>query len=126
MANWQLEHTDRYLRDHFHYKKKNPHELAAVLENLDTYFKALDAVGNPLQVTAGFLHPESDGIIAIDQRGGRRKIKLQQTRLYVYPDVQMTILHILTLGDKKTQRDDINFCRSFVKKLREGRDAKTI
>ena len=126
MANWQLEHTDKYLRDHAYYEKKHPNELAAILDNLDTYFKTLEKVGNPLQVTAGFIHPESDGVIAIDQKGGRRKIKLQQTRLYIFPDTQMTILHILAIGDKISQRDDINICRAFVKKLKGGRDAKTI
>ena len=126
MADWQLELTDKYLRDHAHYEKKHPQELAAVLSNLDTYFKTLSTVGNPLQVTAGFIHRESDGIIAIDQKGGGRKIKLQQTRLYLFPDTPMTFLYALAIGDKTSQRDDINVCRTFVKKLRGGRDAKTI
>ncbi len=126
MGSWQLERTDKYLRDHTYYEKKHPHELAAVLDNLDTYFKTLEKVGSPLQVTAGFIHPESDGVIAIDQKGGGRKIKLQQTRLYAFPDTQMAILHILAIGDKTSQRDDINACRAFVRKLKGGRDAKTV
>lgn len=126
MADWQLEHTDRYLRDYAYYQKKRPDELAAVLDNLDTYFKALRRLNNPLQVTAGFIHPEPDGIIAVDQKGGGRRVRLRQTRLYVYPDTKMAILHILAIGDKTAQKNDINLCRDFVKKLKEGRDAKAI
>ena len=126
MANWQLEQTDKYLRDQAYYEKKHPHELAAVLGNLDTYFKTLNNLGNPLQVSAGFIHTEPSGIIAIDQKGGGKKFKLQQTRLYVYPDIPMNTLYILSLGNKTAQKDDINFCRGFVKKLKGERDAKTI
>jgi hypothetical protein len=67
-------------------------------------------------VRGGFIHDEPDGIKAIDQKGGGQKMKLQQTRLYVYPDITNRILYLLTIGDKGTQRDDINLCREFVRK----------
>ena len=126
MADWHLEHADKYFRDHGYYEKKHPHELAAVLGNLDTYFKALKVSASPLQVTGGFIHHESDGIKAIDQKGSASKVKLQQTRLYIYPDQGTSTLHVLTIGDKTSQRDDIKVCREFVKKLREDRDEKII
>ena len=126
MANWQIELGEKYLRDHAYYEKKRPNELGAVLDNLDTYFKTLSKVGNPMQVTGGYIHPEPDGIIAIDQKGGGRRVKLQQTRLYIYPDITCSILHVWAIGDKTSQRDDINLCRAFVRKLKEERDAKTI
>ena len=126
MADWQLEHTDKYLRDYAYFKKKRPDELVAVLDNLDTYFKALSKLGNPLQVTAGFIHSEPDGVIAVDQKGGGRRLRLRQTRLYVYPDTKAAIVHVLAIGDKTAQKSDIDACRGFVKKLKEGRDAKTV
>lgn len=116
MGEWTLEATDVYGRRHEHYEKKHPHELAAVTGNLDTYFKTLNEVNNPLQVKAGFIHNEPSGIKAIDQKGGRQKIKLQQTRLYIFPDTSSKTLYLLTIGDKGTQRDDINFCREYVRK----------
>lgn len=116
MEEWTIETTDTYERRHEHYEKKHSHELVAVTGNLDTYFKTLNEVNNPLQVRGGFIHSESDGIKAIDQKGGGQKIKLQQTRLYVYPDTSNKTLYLLTIGDKSTQRDDINLCREYVRK----------
>ncbi|MDD5504588.1 MAG: hypothetical protein PHV77_04675 [Candidatus Omnitrophica bacterium] len=116
MEEWAIETTDVYERKYEQYEKKHPHELAAVIGNLDTYFKTLNEVNNPLQARGGFVHGEPDGIKAIDQKGGGQKIKLQQTRLYVYPDITNKILYLITIGDKGTQRDDINLCREFVKK----------
>ncbi len=116
MGEWTIETTDVYERRHEQYEKKHPHELAAVTGNLDTYFKTLNEVNNPLQVRGGFIHDEPDGIKAIDQKGGGQKMKLQQTRLYVYPDTSNKTLYLLTIGDKGTQRDDINLCREYVRK----------
>lgn len=115
MEEWTLEVTDTYQRRHEYYEKKHPNELTAVTGNLDTYFKALSELGNPLQVKAGFIHNEPNGIKGIDQKGGGRKVKLQQTRLYVFPDVVAKTLYLLTIGDKNAQRDDINFCRQYVR-----------
>jgi hypothetical protein len=44
---------------------------------------------------------------------------LAQTRLYIYPDVDKEIIHIITLGDKGMQKADIKTCNEFVKRLRE-------
>ena len=69
------------------------------------------------QVKAGFLHPEPLGVIAIDQKGGGKA--LDETRLYVFPDEDEEVLHIITLGDKRSQADDIALCRQFVTELRK-------
>lgn len=116
MENWQSEPTETYRCRHEDYRKKHPHELAAMEDNLDTYFKALCKGVNPLQITAGFIHHEPEGIKAIDQKGGKQKIKLQQARLYIYPDVPTKILFLLTIGDKQSQKSDINYCREYARK----------
>jgi len=120
MSGWKLNFTDKYERDHKQYEKKHPDELMAILNNLDFYFSTLDELGNPYLIKAGFIHPESRGIIAIDQKGGKRRVKLQQTRLYVYPDIQGKILHLLTIGDKNSQKMDIKFCVDIVKQIKKG------
>lgn len=116
MDEWLIEPTETYQCKHEHYEKKHPNELAAAEGNLDTYFRTLKNGVNPLQIKEGFIHHEPDGIKAIDQKGSRQKIKLQETRLYIYPDVPTKTLFLLTIGDKQTQRNDINFCREYVKK----------
>jgi hypothetical protein len=118
---WKLEPSDEYDRRHKRYVKNHPRELQAVLDNLDTYFKSLEAGVKPLQISHGFMHHEPLGVVAIDQKGGGKS--LAQTRLYVYPDTETETLHVITLGDKGSQKDDIATCRTFVQELRkEGQD----
>ncbi|MDD5044059.1 MAG: hypothetical protein PHH69_05675 [Candidatus Omnitrophica bacterium] len=118
---WKMEPTEKYICKHEDYEKKHPQELVAMEDNLDAYFKALSNGINPLQIGGGFIHNEREGIWAIDQKGGRRKIKLQQARLYIYPDILTKTLFLLTIGDKQTQRkQDIPFCREYVKKEIRG------
>jgi len=55
--------------------------------------------------------------IAIDQHG--EEGKPAQTRLYVYPDVDSHVLYLITIGDKKSQRQDNASCREFMVWLTE-------
>jgi hypothetical protein len=52
-------------------------------------------------------------------KGGKRKVKLQQTRLYVYPDIQDKSLYLLAIGDKNSQKKDIQFCIDTVKQIKK-------
>ncbi len=114
---WKIRRTDEFERRLKRYEKKLPRELEAVLDNLDTYFKTLVSGTKPKQAVFGFVHAEPGDVVAIDQKGGGRS--LAQTRLYVYPDVARETLYLITLGDKKSQRDDIAVCKDFVAKLPE-------
>lgn len=118
MLNWNMEPTDEFSRAAKWYSKKHTNEFIAVTANLDKYFNALQNLGNPLQITAGFIHNEPDGIIALDQKGGKQKVKLQQARLYIFPYLKEKVLYILTIGDKRSQSNDINYCRKFVRKIK--------
>lgn len=71
---------------------------------------------NPINIKAGFIHHEPDGIKAIDQKGGKGKLK--QCRLYIYPDTSTRLVHVISVGDKTDQKGDINECREYVKPLR--------
>lgn len=92
-----------------------------MISNLDKYFTALKELNNPLQIKAGFIHKEPSGIKAIDQKGGGQKVRLKQTRLYVYPDITTKTLYLLTIGDKTSQkREDVKFSQEYVKGIRKG------
>ncbi len=117
MLKWALEVTDKYERAYKRFEKKEPKILKAVLSNLDKYFHALEDHGSPQKITAGFIHKEPHGIKAIDQRGSNEKLK--ETRLYIYPDTTKSTLHLITIGDKKTQSVDIKFCNKYVVKIKE-------
>ena len=116
---WKLAATDGYERRHKRYVKDHPRELQAVLDNLDTYVQSLQAGVKPPQIRHGFMHAEPLGVVAIDQKGGGKS--LAQTRLYVYPDTETETLHVISLGDKRSQADDIANCRTFVNDLRKER-----
>jgi hypothetical protein len=113
---WKLtEPTDEYQRRCKRFEKKKLKQFVAVLGNLDTLLKALNEGLTLEQVaTFGFVHSEPKGVLAVDQKGGA---KLAQTRLYVYPDRKAQLIHLLTLGDKGTQKGDIEFCSDYVDTL---------
>ena len=120
---WNLETSDVYARHLKHYTKKHPRELRAVLDNLNTYLKALQ-LGAPIHPPPfGFLHAEPHGVWAIDQKGGGKS--LAQTRLYVYPAEKTKVLHLLALGDKNSQKADIQLCNQLIAEIQksiEGND----
>ena len=86
-------------------------------------------------VTSKFIHPEPDGIKALDQSGAKnketRKVskkrhKLKQTRLYIYPNTTTKTLHLLTLGGKKSQAGDIKYCKKIVKDIKWSYDEEKV
>ncbi len=85
MLKWTLETTDKFERVFKRYEKKDPKILEAILVNLDKYLYALEEHGTPQKITAGFIHSEPLGVKAIDQKGGKEKLK--ETRLYIYSDI---------------------------------------
>jgi hypothetical protein len=120
---WKLaEPTDEYKRRQAKFAKKKRNQLLAVLANLDAFMKGLnDGLKLEQVATFGFVHSEPRGVLAIDQKGG---IKLAQTRLYVYPDRKTKTVHLITLGDKGSQKADIEFCSEYVGSL-QARGEKT-
>ncbi len=64
------------------------------------------------------MHSESHGVWAIDQKGGGKN--LAETRLYIYPDSHVKILHLITFGDKSSQPEDVHFCTEYVEALLKG------
>ncbi len=120
---WKQEPSAEFERRLKKFAKKHRNELKAVLRNLERYFAALDEGTQPAQVQGGFIHHEPDGVIALDQKGGGPN--LAQTRLYVYPHVPSSTLHLLTLGGKDTQHDDIQFCKRVAKALSQQESASS-
>lgn len=63
------------------------------------------------------MHDEKKGLFAIDQRPPVRGFQL---RLYIYPDFDNRILHVLTIGDKNTQSNDIQISYKKIEELKNG------
>ncbi len=111
---YSIETTERYESRLKRLYKKHPDETSDMLNNLDTYMQALKAGTKPVHIRAGWIHNEPKGVKAIDQ--GRSKGR-RQTRLYIYPDEKTRTVHLITVGDKKTQKDDIQDCNRYVDEL---------
>ena len=120
MSFWNIEPTDKFSRKYKLFEKKHEDELIAMWNNLDTYLKTLQKTDNPQVITGGYIHPEGQGIVAIDQTKAERKLK--ETRLYIYPDIRTKKLFLLTIGDKKTQQHDIQHSKDCVKMIRGNSD----
>jgi polyhydroxyalkanoate synthesis regulator phasin len=114
---WSLQHSTEFARRLKTFEKKQPRELQAMLDNLDTVHKALLAGTKPAQIRFGFVHYEPKGVWGIDQKGGGAK--LTQTRMYVFAHEETQRLHLITIGDKRSQGKDIQFCKEYVDALRE-------
>lgn len=118
---WDPESTDEFERRSKRYEKKHPRELKAVLANLAVIRASLQQGTNPQKLPFGFIHVEPHGVVAIDQKGGGKD--LAQTRLYVYLDRDDQTIHLITLGDKTSQKADIKVASDYVESLtsRKGR-----
>ena len=112
---WTLQTEAEYEKRVEKWPKKHRRELAATLDNLDTFFKALQHGAKLEQIKFGFMHREPRGVIAIDQKGGGQGLK--ETRLYTYPNRPAEIIHVVTIGDKSSQESDIRYTREFVDSL---------
>jgi hypothetical protein len=117
---WQLKPESDYVKKSDRFLKKHRRELAAVLNNLDTFYKALCEGSKPQQVKVGFVHPEPHGVLAIDQKGGGSSLKA--IRLYVFPDESTRTLYLITMGGKESQRQDIKYCGEWMADFRKGRE----
>lgn len=117
MTEWVLEESTIFPRRFKRYQKNHPDETAAVLNNLDTYVRTLQAGVHPSRIKIGFIHREPQGVIAIDQKG--MKGSPRQTRLYLVPEGEEHVVYLITIGDKNTQSRDLTDCRHFIASLRK-------
>lgn len=120
---WCIEQTDLFARKFKQFRKKNKHSGLdkLLLNNLDTYLKALQFGTSPQKINAGFIHHEPNGVKAIDQKGSRKKVSgtPKECRLYVFPDSDGKVLYLITIGDKNSQKSDIKDCCSFLDESRK-------
>lgn len=113
---WAIQLTTQFEKDQKHYSKKRPNELSATLNNLQRLLGILNSGKKPGTFQAGFIHEEPGGVLAVDQKGGGKN--LQETRLYTFPETQTETLHLITIGNKKSQPSDIQLARVFAESIK--------
>lgn len=116
--NWNLIVLDKFKRTYKSYNKKKKEILEQLEENLDEFVIYLNIKGSFTKIEHGFIHKEQKGIIAIDQSGTKQK--LEQTRMYIFPDntkKELVLIMITKKGQKKEQNENINECIKILKKI---------
>ncbi len=109
-GTWQLDWNGILKKSQFKRLLKHyPDEFASCTRNLKRVCDELDAGKSPADVPGNFYRPEGRGVFRIGQTKVRSAHEL---RLYVFPDERTRVLHVLCLGDKGTQQDDISLCRT--------------
>ena len=112
---WKTVRTAKYEARHKRFAKKKNKQLVQTLLNLELFEMHVQAGGRIKPFVFSFLHAEPMDVVAIDQSGGG---KLPETRLYVWIDREAATVYLLTLGDKKTQHEDIQFCKACVEHIK--------
>jgi hypothetical protein len=115
MDVWEVVEEERFSTRLERFMKKRPTETDGCLVGLNKYHQTLCDGVKPFQIKAGYIHPEPKGIVAIDQGSG---VGLTELRLYAFAFEPTRALHLITMGDKKSQSKDILEAERFVDKLR--------
>jgi hypothetical protein len=108
---WKIKPSDEFEKRAKKWPKKFHREMAAMLANVKTMFDALCLGAKVEHLRYGFLHHEPAGVLAVDQKGGGSGLK--ESRLYTFPDKEREDLHLITVGDKNTQAEDVAYCKDF-------------
>ena len=121
---WEIEKATGFENRFKKFSRKHENEASAALSNLQTFVDGLNKT-NKTQIAnqLPFIHTEPEGMVAIDERGAkldRKKGKLKATRLYVYAAVVTQTVYLLGIGDKDSQKQDIETFSKKAKRLRRG------
>ncbi len=119
---WGIEKATGYDNKFKKYSRKHEAEASAALNNLQVYVDVLNDTNNlQLANKLSFVHSEPEGIVAIDERGveSEKKGKLKATRLYVYAAVINQTVHLLGIGDKDSQNQDLKNYSKVAKRLKK-------
>lgn len=119
---WELEPHIGFESQLKKFSNKHEDEASATLNNLETYLSVLKRTNNVQAANhQKFVRREPDGIVAIDERGGKidsKQGKLKATRLYVYAYVDNETVYLLGIGGKDSQKQDIETCRKKVRQIK--------
>jgi hypothetical protein len=101
------------------YAQKHKPEYAACFRNLGRLRAVLEEGLTLQQCSFGFFRSEGMDVYRISQSGLPNS---HETRLYIYAELVGTEIYLLTIGDKKTQPADIQWCHEVVQRIREQKE----
>ena len=123
MTEWAIAKADGYPEKR-QSKLARGHELliANVLANFEAYLRALELGTHPEQAKR---HRACRGSLRILYGSQRHNAERPpkggfQIRLYVFPHIPTRTVHVVAIGDKSTQENDIRFCHRYVKEIEDA------
>jgi putative component of toxin-antitoxin plasmid stabilization module len=96
-----------------HFRKKHRREFVSCFVNLQKVQVFLSEGISIGQVGVGFLRSEGDGLWRVGQSQVRYA---KESRLYFYAEEETRTLHLLGIGTKETQEDDIREAKEAIRK----------
>ena len=126
MSLWHIQKSPFFDSRFKKFEKRHKDEALNLVYNAQSYFDALPGGAKVLAIAESFIHPETEGLIAVDQRNrslrdGRKKKgrkQMKESRLYLYPDETNRTLVFLSVGDKDSQARDLRVCKEYVRGLK--------
>lgn len=113
---WKLTQHPELEKKLKKFRKRHKQEVVNAFDNLSDYLALLNDGWKQQQIVRGYArHREGSGVRAIDETGPKNPRKA--IRLYVFPDEVSKELHVITIGDKDSQSDDVKLCQEFVASL---------
>jgi len=115
-VEWQID-NGRANRNRFEkFAGKHPREYDSLFANLDKVMRLLRGGHKIGSFQVGFFRSEGEGVYRIGQTGVQGA---KESRLYIYPDQENRLMHILNIGDKDTQSGDVNAAKDLVRQIKK-------
>lgn len=119
-ADWALDATHANKNQFAKFNKNHPNEYTSLFANLSKIqglFRSGHKVGG---FHVNFFRSEGEGVYRIGQTGVPGAL---ESRLYVYPDSESQLLHILEIGEKSGQQADIKNAKKKVLEIQKQKSA---
>jgi hypothetical protein len=115
-TEWQIDNARANRKRFEKYSKNHPREYDSLFANLEKVMRLLRTGHKIGSFQIGFFRSESDGLFRIGQTGVPGA---KESRLYVYPEQEKHLMHVLNIGDKDSQSADINAAKDLIRQIRK-------
>jgi hypothetical protein len=110
---WSLGESNDFEHNRRRYSSANPDAFAAVLTNLERYFRLLHVTTGGKQIEASYLHHTKDDIVIVNQAG--LESFGEDFKIYTFADHSTKTLYLLTLAAKADPENaDMEYCRNVI------------
>ena len=115
IAVWHLETANASPGRFKKFSKKHRQEYDSLFANLEKIMNLLRSGHKIGGFSVGFFRSEGEGVYRIGQTGVP---SAKESRLYVFPDERNCAMHVLNIGDKDGQQDDVNEAKRIARQIK--------